>query len=66
MGFFSSNGYTMGKSKKKKGGIFGKAPHCAGVGIPFFVGISLFKMPTNQTANQKEKKMLGKCALKLH
>lgn len=50
----------MGKRKKKKrggvgGGIFGKAPHCAGVGIPFFVGILHFKMPTNQTANQKEK-----------
>jgi hypothetical protein len=45
----------MGKSKKKWGGHLEKPPNCAGVGIPFFVGISLFKMLTNQTANQKEK-----------
>jgi hypothetical protein len=41
--------------EKKKGGHLEKAPHCAGVGIPFFCGHFAFKMPNNQTANQKEK-----------
>jgi hypothetical protein len=41
--------------KKKKGGHLEKAPHCAGVGIPFFVGISLSKCPTTRQRIKKKK-----------
>lgn len=43
------------KAKKKERGTFGKSPPLRRSGHSIFCGHFAFKMPNNQTANQKEK-----------